>query len=73
VGNQFIIYEEEFSVEKKHWRVEVVWRVGATIDLEAESVEAAQQLAYRFFNLSDFDDPEYVDDSLQVVDVTAID
>lgn len=60
-------------MEKKHWRVDVVWRVGATIDLEADSAEAAEQLAYRFFNLSDFDDPEYVDDSLLVVDVTAVD
>ena len=59
-------------MEKKSWRVEVVWRVGATIDLEAASAEDAKHLAYQCI-LSDFDDPESVDDSLLVVDVTAID
>lgn len=32
---------------QKRWRVDVVWRVSTTIELEAESAQVAEQLAYQ--------------------------
>ena len=42
---------------QKRWRVDVIWRVSTTIELEAESAQAAEQLAYQL-DPCDLDDPE---------------
>ena len=58
-------------MKKARWKVDVVWRLGTTIEVEAESAEDAEQMVYAL-NLSEFDgDAEYLDDSLLVVDVQA--
>ena len=45
------------TVAQKRWRVDVIWRVSTTIELEAESAQAAEQLAYQL-GPRDLDDPE---------------
>ena len=32
---------------QKRWRVDVIWRVSTTIELEAESAQVAEQMAYQ--------------------------
>ena len=46
------------TVVPKRWRVDIVWRVGVTIELEAESAHAAEQLAYEL-DPHNFEDPKF--------------
>jgi hypothetical protein len=45
-------------VTQKRWRVDVIWRVSTTIELEAESAQAAEQLAYEL-DPHNFEDPKF--------------
>lgn len=44
-------------VVQRRWRVDIIWRVGVIIELEAESAQAAEQLAYAL-DPRDLEDPE---------------
>lgn len=54
------------TVAQKRWRVDVIWRVSTTIELEAESAQAAEQLAYQL-DPRDLDDPELEISSITVL------
>ena len=59
------------TVAQKRWRVDVIWRVSTTIELEAESAQAAEQLAYQL-DPRDLDDPE-LETTISSITVLAMD